>query len=212
MAESRDDRKPPRRRRRTQEERRNETRALLLDVTIECLSELGYASTTTTVVAERAGLSRGAQLHHFGNKQQLVVAAMEHLFERRLDEFEHALHSLPAGADVTGAAIDLLWKIFSGPTYYAYMELVVAARTDSDLEKIIIELNHRFDARVDATFREFFENTPENAAFYDVVWTGVLALLEGLAFEKIVRPKDPRVDKVVELMKQLAPAVMTPKQ
>jgi AcrR family transcriptional regulator len=200
-----------RRRRRTQKERREETRALLLDVTVQCLAELGWAGTTTTVVAERAGLSRGAQLHHFGNKPELVVAAMEHLFERRVKEFRDAMTSLPPHTDVASAALDLLWKIFSGPTYYAYMELVVASRTDPEIRDVIVELNRRFDRAVDATFNEFFEQRPENAEVFDVAWTAILALLGGLAFERIVRPADPRIDEVVVLMKRFAPALLAPR-
>ncbi|HWL49839.1 MAG TPA: helix-turn-helix domain-containing protein, partial [Acidimicrobiia bacterium] len=61
-------------------------RRRLLEATVECLVELGWAGTTTTVVSERAGVSRGAQLHHFPSKQDLVVAAVEHLSERRRDD------------------------------------------------------------------------------------------------------------------------------
>lgn len=203
--------KAPRRRRRTQEERRNETRALLLDVTIECLFELGYAGTTTTEVADRAGLSRGAQLHHFGNKQQLVVAAMEQLFQRRLEEFRQGLEQLPEGADVVEAAVRLLWKIFSGPTYYAYMELVVAARTDPELNEVIVELNRGFDEQVDVVFQEFFADTPETEGYYDVIWTGVLALMGGLAFERIIRPGDDRIERVVQLLGTAGHGVLKPK-
>ena len=212
MADASGHTKSLRRRRRTQEERRLETRNLLLDVTIECLAELGYANTTTTVVAERAGLSRGAQLHHFGNKAQLVVAAMEHLFERRVEEFRTALHSLPADADIAAEALDLLWRIMSGPTYYAYMELVVAARTDDEIRDVIIDLNRRFDAAVDKTFNEFFEEQPGVADYFDAAWTAILALFGGLAFEKIVREDDPRVEKVVELLKRFAPMALVPKK
>src|SRR5229473_7754051 len=85
--------------RRTQEERSASTRARLLDATISCLSELGYARTTTTEIAERAGVSRGAQLHHFPTKAELVTTAVEHLFEKRTEEFRRAFESLPESAD-----------------------------------------------------------------------------------------------------------------
>lgn len=55
---------------------------LPLDTTVASLAglaELGFAGTTGPAVAERAGLSRGAQLHHFGTRDQMVVAAVEHL-------------------------------------------------------------------------------------------------------------------------------------
>jgi len=69
--------------RRTQAERTASTRARLLDATLECLCDLGYARTTTPEIARRAGLSRGAQLHHFPTKAELVTGAIEHLFARR---------------------------------------------------------------------------------------------------------------------------------
>jgi len=58
-------------------------RARLMDATIECLVERGFGGTSTTLVSELAGVSRGAQLHHFPTKNDLVVAAVEHLTEVR---------------------------------------------------------------------------------------------------------------------------------
>ncbi|MEA2623997.1 MAG: hypothetical protein QOD06_42, partial [Candidatus Binatota bacterium] len=114
--------------RRTQGERSASTRSRLLDATIDSLAELGYAGTTTTVIAERAGVSRGAQLHHFPTKAELVTTAVEHLFQRRNQEFRTAMAKLPPAVDRAEAAVDLLWAIFSGPTFYAWLELVVAGR------------------------------------------------------------------------------------
>src|SRR6266508_1349164 len=69
-------------RHRTQAERSEHTRELLLDATIECLVELGYARTTVHEICLRAGLSRGAQQHHFTTKAELMAGALEHLFAR----------------------------------------------------------------------------------------------------------------------------------
>ena len=83
--------------RRTNEERSAETRARLLEATTECLVELGYSNTTTTAIAERAGVSRGAQLHHYPTKAELVTAAVEHLCERLDAEFRAAIVRVPEG-------------------------------------------------------------------------------------------------------------------
>ena len=119
--------------RRTQEERSAATRAKLLDATIDCLIELGYAGTTTTLIAERAGVSRGAQLHHFPTKAELVAAAVEHLASRLGDDLRQRVAKLPPNGDRVTAAIDLLWSRFSTPLFPAWLELWVAARTDPDL-------------------------------------------------------------------------------
>ena len=73
-------------------------RARLLEATVECLVERGFSGTSTTIVSERAGVSRGAQLHHFPTKNDLVVAAVEHLTEVRGAELAAAARALPHGA------------------------------------------------------------------------------------------------------------------
>ena len=83
--------------RRSQAERSAATREALLDATIACLVEDGYANTTTSRVAERAGVSRGAHLHHFQTRQALLAAAMERLAERRGAELLAAATKLPDG-------------------------------------------------------------------------------------------------------------------
>src|SRR3954467_9807053 len=84
-----------------QEERTRAMRARLLEATVELLVEKGYAGTSTTLVSERAGVSRGAQLHHFPTKQDLVVAAVQHLTEVRGDELRAAATRLPNGPNRT---------------------------------------------------------------------------------------------------------------
>ena len=100
--------------RRTQEERSAETRARLLDATVESLIEVGYAHTTTTAVCARAGLSRGAQLHHFPTKSELVIAAVAHLTMRRAKEVREEAKRLADLDDRVEAALELIWTSFSG--------------------------------------------------------------------------------------------------
>src|SRR3954466_3942789 len=105
--------------RRTQEERSSATRALLLDATIACLIDLGYSATTTTVIAERAGVSRGAQLHHFPTKAELVAAAVEHLANRMGAEMRKDADRLHGTGLKGGAIIDVLWARFKSPLFVA---------------------------------------------------------------------------------------------
>src|SRR4029453_8536618 len=69
---------------RTQQERREDTRARLLTATIECLVADRYARATTQRVQDRAGLSRGAPLHHFATKEALLVAAVSHVADAQI--------------------------------------------------------------------------------------------------------------------------------
>jgi AcrR family transcriptional regulator len=129
-----------------QEERSAETRRRLLDATVACLFERGYAGTTTTEIATRAGVSRGAQLHHFPRKDELVVSALEHVFELRLRDLSVAIAEPPPGnrEHRLAAIIDSMWPMFKGPTFYAWLELVVASRTDPALNDAVRAASERF--------------------------------------------------------------------
>jgi AcrR family transcriptional regulator len=116
-----------------QQERSRATQARLLESTVECLVERGWSGTTTTVVAARAGVSRGAQLHHYPTKSELVMAAVEHLAERRAAEIRQEAAVLPAGPQRLDRVVDMLAAAFTGPLFVAALEVWVAARTDPDL-------------------------------------------------------------------------------
>jgi len=117
-----------------QEERTRAMRARLLEATVELLVEKGYAGTSTTLVSERAGVSRGAQLHHFPTKQDLVVAAVKHVTEVRGAELAAAAEGLPSDPRRrTRAVLQVLGDHFTSPVFTAALELWVAARTDPAL-------------------------------------------------------------------------------
>ena len=196
--------------RRTQEERSASTRARLLEATVECLLERGYAGTTTTEIAGRAGLSRGAQLHHFPTKAELVITAVEYLADRRHAEFVAAFARLPAGTDRAGAAIDLLWPILSGPTFYAWLELVVAARTDPELRVSVTGAAGRVIDKVVQTFRTLFPAAESGALPPDLPPKFAFALLNGMALEKILKPDDPDLPRLLDVLKALARLVQVP--
>ena len=123
--------------RRTQAERTATTRALLLTATISTLAELGFASTTTTIVAERAQVSRGAQLHHYKTKAELLLAAAEHL-HAVLTERVQQVH------DIKG-----LWRVLRLTEYVAWLELCVGGRTDEDLADPISDANATLNHAID---------------------------------------------------------------
>src|SRR5205085_8152353 len=185
--------------RRTQAERRAETRGRLLDATLECLAELGYGGTTTTEVVRRAGLSRGAQVHHFPTKAELVVAAVEHLFQRRHEEYRHAFADRERSLD---AAIDLLWEMFQGPTFDAWLELVVAGRTDAELRAEVARVTAEFDQETAQIFAELFpEAVPDELK--PLVLGFAIHLLNGCAISRMSGIEDT-ADASVEMLKSLA--------
>jgi AcrR family transcriptional regulator len=146
--------------RRSQTQRSEDTRRLLLDATVECLVERGYAGTTVSAVAERAGLSRGAQIHHFGTRQRLMAAAVEHLAARRLAWVETSASAVPRDDTSQRRALDLLAEALSGPLYAATLELYVAARVDGELREALAPVEQRVTGRLRRLCEELVTSDP----------------------------------------------------
>jgi AcrR family transcriptional regulator len=123
-----------------QQERSDATRTKLMDATVDCLAELGWSGTTTTVVARRAGVSRGAQLHHYPTRAELVLAAVQHIGAARFAEVRERAARLPTGPGRTAAVLDMLARLHTGPLFRAMLELWVAARTDPVLREAVVPL------------------------------------------------------------------------
>jgi AcrR family transcriptional regulator len=200
---------PSHRRKRTQQERSEETRSLLIHATIDCLATIGYARTTTQEVANRAGLTRGAQLHHFGNKAALVSAAIEQLFDRADEELRSGFEGVPADDQAVSAAVDVLWRIVSGPTGSAYMELAWAARTDAQLRAAMLEAGGRMHQRVLAALRRVSPGLLDDEDA-DLAASILLAMIEGLIFETVLSKSEARMERVLLLLKRLAPLIARP--
>jgi AcrR family transcriptional regulator len=193
---------------RTQAERSATTREKLYVATIESLAEVGYGGTTTVEVARRAGLTRGAQLHHFRTKHELVVRAVEHLFERRLAEFLRAFAALPPGTDRLDAAIDLLWETIGGSAFPAMLEVVVAARTDAELHASVAPLTQDFLATVQRTFTDLFAGSLDGGPIFEVAPRFAFAVLEGLALARVSDPTDRGHEAVIDALKWVARAFL----
>lgn len=188
--------------RRTQAQRTAQTRQALLDATLDSLTQAGFARTTTTEVAHRAGVSLGALVHHFPAKSDLLAATVSHLLERRLAEFRVEMGSLSGDADRLDAALDLLWSAFSGPTFVAWVELWVGARTDPELAGAVLRMGDAFNAEAQALFLELFPASEwPDTRFLEQGLPFALAVMEGAALRGLVRSPD---DTPVQVLKGVA--------
>lgn len=167
----------------TQEEKSAETRRRLLDAAIACLVERGYSNTTTSEIAERAGLSRGAQLYHFPKKEELLTSAVEHLFGLMFGEMREKVARLSDENDRRSLAIDLLWEMGKGRLMTAWIELVVASRTDSYLRESVTAANDRAAEFIDRSFKELFPRPAGAGSDYELIPQMIVLLLEGMALE-----------------------------
>lgn len=175
----------------SQADRSSATRTKLLDATIACLVDVGWAGTSTTEVVRRAGVSRGAQVHHYPTKDDLVLAAIEHLLVRRTEEYRQAFDALPEERRTLHEALELLWaQCFSG-SFDAWLELVVAARRTPTLHARVVEVERSFAVSTVDHFQAMFPESFADRALAEVGVRLTFGLLDGLALCRIAgHPED----------------------
>jgi AcrR family transcriptional regulator len=193
--------------RRTQQQRRESTRSRLLDATIESLVELGYSGTTTLEIERRAGVSRGARIHHYPTKASLLADAVDHLY------LQLSAHYVEGGGGVASSVrgsegdaerfrtgIQLLWTVYRERSYTAVLELNMAARTDAELRARLIEVgNHHRRLAVEAAARYFA--LPEQSALRLV--EAIHAVLLGLLMQRNVECIEQREQEVLALLQDM---------
>ncbi|MYS87623.1 TetR family transcriptional regulator [Embleya scabrispora] len=184
------------------------TRAKLLDTAVEVLAEVGWLGGTVTVVAERAGVSRGAVQHHFPTREDLFTAAIDHmtgdLFARiRLDGAR-----IPPGPEHTEAVVDALVSMFRGTLYRAALNLWVAAAQDDTLRAKVLPLDRRlcaamYDVAVDLLGADV--SRPGVPAAVE----GVLSLARGLGIRELLTDDQARRRAIIRQWATYLDTVLT---
>ncbi|WP_034271315.1 TetR/AcrR family transcriptional regulator [Actinospica robiniae] len=127
-----------------QQDRSRATRQRLLDAAMDCLARLGWSGSTVAVVAERAGVTRGALQHHFPTREDLFTAAIEHVAAERIAFVRARLDDLPApGPARTEAVVAMVVQMYTDQYFRAALHLWVAAATEEPLRERVVALENR---------------------------------------------------------------------
>jgi AcrR family transcriptional regulator len=172
-----------------QAKRRAETRAALLDATIECLVTHGYARTTTGRIAEIAGLSRGAQLPYFRTRADLVTAAIGHLAEQRIAAFTARIGDQPASLE---DCLDALWEGHQPPMFDATLELWVASRADAELRTHLLRIEGEVTAAIGRAADSALGELAQRPGFADDL-AFAFASIRGLAMLQVTHGTTSRL-------------------
>lgn len=186
--------------RRSQAERSATTRAKVIEAAIACLHRLGYRMTTTTVVADEAGVSRGAMAHHFASKNELMLAVVRGVFET---DSEHTLKSLSAlePLEVVRALPSTLWDVVSRPSGIAVMEIMLASRSDPDMAARLRKVQLQIDREARAwVIEQHAAAGIQERADGEAIHRLVVAAHRGLVLEAIFMRNRAEVEKSIAVL------------
>ena len=178
------------------QDRRRATRQRLLEAAVDCLAELGWARATVAVVAERAGVSRGAAQHHFPTREALFTAALEYMAAERIAEVRRCGAALPAGARHTEAVVEMLVGVYVGPLFRAAAQVWVQAAADEALRTLVVPLEARM-ARETHTIAVHLLGVDEGRPGVRETVQGLLDMARGMGLADLLTDDSRRRDRIV---------------
>lgn len=201
---------PKRRRRRLtqqpprpQAERSAETQSRLIEAAVTCLHRVGYGLTTVSMVADEAGVSRGALTHQFATKIDLMLAVVQHVFEMEAAYYGRVLDALPPIEALTHLP-QLMWEVLSRPPAIAVIEIMLATRSDP----VLTEKLRLMQAEIDRVARERIlkriaaaglVERPDGQAIHRVF----VAAIRGLAIEALSMGEQVRTEDSVKVLTEV---------
>lgn len=171
----------PARARRTQEERRAETREALINAAIHVIAEIGYTATTTSMIAKRASVSRGALQYHFASKADLTVAIMEAIATELNLRFDvSGLARAPLETRLA-QMIEHYWQVFQGPMFRAGLSIWMALAGDRPLAARVEASMKHVRQGISSVWHELFRDVPCSTHELETVLHIVMAAMRGSA-------------------------------
>ncbi len=185
--------------RRTQAERTKSMKKRLILATIQCLDEEGYAGTTVGKIATLAETSNGTPLHHFANKAAIIEATAEYLINDISHYAEHIINSTIKETGDFAAGAKTLWhQIYNSPNSGALLEIVLASKRDTQLEKRVGIHTVRTGTKVLKKTELWFESTDKRYRTRDLM-TLLQWLMRGMALDAHMIKDPGELDRYIEL-------------
>ena len=181
-----------------QQERSRATRLKLLEAAVSCLAERGWSGSTVSVVAERAGVSRGAAQHHFRTREDLFTAAVEHVAEKRSGRGQ-GRRPQPAAGRLRRphlVIVEELVGLYTGPLFRAALHLWVAASDEDQLRDRVTALEARVGREAHRTAVALLDADEAVPGVRETV-QGLLDMARGLGLANLLTDDSARRDRVV---------------
>lgn len=183
-----------------------ETRERILSAAVQCLAEEGYVATTTSRIQARAGVSRGSLLHQFPSRDDLLIAAVQHLGAQRATDYDAA----EAGGSPTDAdrAVKALWATFTGPLFSAALQLWTAAQHNPDLAASLVPHERELGQRIRAAAAAMFGERNASHPRFGELLSLLLSSMRGVALTYTFEPRDVGTDPHVASWCRLAREIL----
>jgi AcrR family transcriptional regulator len=194
-----------------QAEKSQMTRTAILEATVQCLVQLGYAQTTTEKIASQAGLSRGAMTHHFKSRAMVFNAVARHIIEKRAEEYERLIAGIvvPPGTLPSEKhmrqTMTVCHQYYASSTFVALHELLRGARTDKSLKRALTALEKSLDQKISDAMLKRFPYLAQVEETREMLMDLIMSSMQGVAVDMAPHlKKGKRLERLLDLLAAIA--------
>lgn len=178
------------------------TRERIINSVVTIINDQGFASASSTAIAKKAGITWGAVQHHYGNKNEILVAVLEMASEKYAIILRDPRLLKGTLAERVDILVDSTWEHYKSDLYFAFTEIIMASRgKDSELTQHIRKLNEKLERNMIALISMFDGHDMDQAHIYDSL-RYVHRFLAGFAMDRVFDPKMPYEKRHIERLKQ----------
>lgn len=162
----------------------------LIEATIDCIAQRGYAGTTLAEVADGAGLSRGIVNFHFHSKERLLIETLRYLSQVYDRNWREAVKKAPASAAAriwAHAKSDFHKSVCNRRYISAWSGLRAEASSRPTYQKICADSDKACQDYILAQCRQI-QKEGDYATDPEIVALALDALTEGLWLQFLMQP------------------------
>ena len=196
--------------RRTQAERSETTQTKLIHAAIALMRTRGYGGLRTAEVSEVAGVSRGAQLHHFPTKHELILATVRYMNERIANESRRRAKAASTAADPLVGIIEDGKDFFFSDFFFVSLAIAMGDARDEDLRNQSLPLSRDSRFAVERAWLEAFvaHGIPRKLAEDVIALT--LSVIRGFTVRTFIEADRVRFDELLRTWRAIVGAYLAP--
>jgi len=183
------------------------TRNCIMEAALTCFLSTGYANTTISKIAKEATVSRGAMMHHFDSRIDIIRSAINYLIDKRIEEFQQSIDTkvepitrTEVNKSTLTGTVNALWEFFRLPSFFTLQELQLAARTDPELADIMHPAHQRFDEAINKSITSMFPIWENKNSAHVLVNDLFQFTLQGMALSDMLTQDEERTQNLLVLL------------
>lgn len=186
--------------RRTHAQRSGETRALVLESAVRCMTEHGFRRTHLARIADRAGVSVGAIQHQFGDKAGVLAAVVGQGFDSLVTQVARLPADQTELPTRVRRLVDAIWAHYALPQSRAALEIALQTRSDPEFLSSSVPYLAQVRAAIDRMWMGFFWDIQAERSQHVRAQRLLFTTLNGLTVESMLLPDLPDVTGDLETL------------